>query len=128
MRNIETFRKVTLLLDADQEEETQWNTCLDLSNNGYAVRKLSETGKLKIGETTPLSTGLLQNLLSKAQKDAHGFQDTPLGKQQHGSDAETKAQAYKFAETLNRALCEGGPVYCSEAKPNMDLSFPNFEE
>lgn len=79
-------------------------------------------------ETIPLSTGLLCNMLVKAQKDARGFQNTLLGECSHGSEAERKRQAYGFAEILNHALCEGSPAYCSAVKPNLDLSFPDFED
>ena len=54
-------------------------------------------------ETIPLSTGLLRNMLVKAQKDARGFQNTLLGECSHGSEAERKRQAYGFAEILNHA-------------------------
>lgn len=79
-------------------------------------------------ETIPLSTGLLCNMLVKAQKDARGFQNAPLGECSHGSEAERKKQAYRFAEILNHALCEDSPAYCSAVEPNLDLSFPDFED
>lgn len=76
----EDTRRVTLLLGDNPEGKTQWHTCLDLSHNEYAIQKLRETGRLKAGKATSLTVGQLQNLLTKAQKDAHGFQDTPTGK------------------------------------------------
>lgn len=124
----EDTRRVTLLLGDNPEGKTQWHTCLDLSHNEYAIQKLRETGRLKAGKATSLTVGQLQNLLTKAQKDAHGFQDTPTGKCLRGSEPERKLQAYKFAENLNRALCEGSPVYCSESEPRLDLSFPSFKD
>lgn len=105
----EDTRRVTLLL-GDNPEGTQWHTSLDLSHNEYAIQKLRETGRLEAG------------------KDAHGFQDTPTGKRLRGSEPELRLQAYKFAENLNRALCEGSPVYCSESEPRLDLSFPSFKD
>lgn len=72
----EDTRRVTLLL-GDNPEGTQWHTCLDLSHNEYAIQKLRETGRLEAGKATSLTVGQLQNLLTKAQKDAHGFQDLP---------------------------------------------------
>lgn len=98
----EDTRRVTLLLGDNPEGKTQWHTCLDLSHNEYAIQKLRETGRLKAGKATSLTVGQLQNLLTKAQKDAHGFQDTPTGKCLRGSEPERKLQAYKFAENLNR--------------------------
>lgn len=67
-------------------------------------------------------------MLAKAQKDARGFQNAPLDECSHGSEVEQKGQVYRFAEILNHALCEGFPAYCSAAKPNLDLSFPDFED
>lgn len=125
---VETFTQVTLTLKDNPEDDGYWRTCWDLSDNGYAIDELLKSGKLKSGETVPLSTGLLRNMLVKAQKDARGFQNAPLGECSHGSEAEWKRQAYGFAEILNHALCEGSPAYCSAAKPNLDLSFPNFED
>lgn len=122
------FRKVTLQLGGNPTDDTQWHTCMNLTNNKYAIDKLREAGKLKSGEPVRLSTGLLRNLLIKAQKDAVGFQNAPLGECSHGSGTERKTQAYKFAEMLNRALCEGSSVYCLEEQQNMDLSFPDFED
>lgn len=126
---IETFTQVKLILADNPEDEGCWRTCCwDLSNNRYAIDELMKTGKLKSGETVPLSAGLLRNMLAKAQKDARGFQHTPLGECSHGSEAERKGQVYRFAEILNHALCEGSPAYCSAAKPNLDLSFPDVED
>lgn len=125
---VETFTQVTLILADSPEDDGYWRTCWDLSNNGYAMDELLKTGNLKSGETILLSTGLLRNMLVKAQKDAHGFQNAPLGEGSHGSESERKRQAYGFAEILNHALCEGSPAYCSAVKPNLDLSFPNFED
>ncbi len=125
---VETFTQVTLTLKDNPEDDGYWRTCWDLSNNGYAMDELLKTGNLKSGETILLSTGLLRNMLVKAQKDAHGFQNAPLGEGSHGSETEQKRQAYGFAEILNHALCEGSPAYCSAAKPNLDLSFPDFED
>lgn len=125
---IENFTQVTLILKDNPEDDGYWRTCWDLSNNGYAIDELLESGNLKSGETVPLSDGLLRSMLVKAQKDAHGFQNTLLGERSHGSEAERKRQAYRFAEILNHALCEGSPAYCSAAKPNLDLSFPDFED
>lgn len=125
---IETFAQVKLILRDNPEDSEYWRTCWDLSNNRYAIDELLNSVKLKSGETIPLSTGLLRNMLVKAQKDARGFQNTPLGECSHGSEAERKRQAHKFAEILNHALCEGSPAYCSAAKPNLDLSFPDFED
>lgn len=85
----EDTRRVTLLL-GDNPEGTQWHTCLDLSHNKYAIQKLRETGRLKAGKATSLTVGQLQNLLAKAQKDAHGFQDTPASKCLRGSEPETE--------------------------------------
>lgn len=124
----EDTRRVTLLLGDNPEGKTQWHTCLDLSHNKYAIQKLRETGRLEAGKATSLTVGQLQNLLTKAQKDAHGFQDTPASKCLRGSEPELRLQAYKFAENLNRALCEGSPVYCSESEPRLDLSFPSFKD
>lgn len=107
----EDTRRVTLLLGDNPEGKTQWHTCLDLSHNEYAIQKLRETGRLEAGKATSLTVGQLQNLLTKAQKDAHGFQDTPASKCLRGSEPERRLQAYKFAENLNRALCEGSPVF-----------------
>ena len=76
----EDTRRVTLLLGDNPEGKTQWHTCLDLSHNEYAIQKLRETGRLEAGKATSLTVGQLQNLLTKAQKDAHGFQDTPASK------------------------------------------------
>ena len=125
---IETFMQVKLILADNPEDDGYWRTCWDLSNNGYAMNELMKTGKLKSGETVLLSPGLLRNMLAKAQKDARGFQNTPLSERSHGSEAERKRQAYRFAEILNHALCEGSPAYCSAVKPNLDLSFPDFED
>lgn len=125
---IETFTQVKLILADNPEDDGHWHFCWDLSNNRYAMDELMKTGKLKSGETVPLSPGLLRNMLAKAQKDARGFQHTPLSECSHGSEAERKRQAYGFAEILNHALCEGSPAYCSAAKPNLDLSFPDFED
>lgn len=125
---IETFMQVKLILADNPEDDGYWCTCWDLSDNRYAIDELRKTGKLKSGETVPLSTGLLRNMLAKAQKDARGFQHTPLSECSHGSEAERKRQVYRFAEILNHALCEGSPAYCSAAKPNLDLSFPDFED
>lgn len=125
---IETFTQVTLILADNPEDDGYWRTCWDLSNNRYAIDELRKTGKLKSGETILLSAGLLRNMLAKAQKDARGFQHTPLGECSHDSEAEQKGQVYRFAEILNHALCEGSPAYCSAAKPNLDLSFPDFED
>lgn len=127
-RTIEAFTQVTLILKDNPEDNGYWRTCWDLSDNGYAIDELLKSGKLESDETVLLSTGLLRNMLVKAQKDAHGFQNTPLGECSHGSESERKRQAYRFAEILNHALCEGSPAYCSAAKPNLDLSFPNFED
>lgn len=123
-----TFRKVTLQLGDNLTDDAQWHTCLNLTNNKYAIDKLREANKLKSGEPVRLSTGLLRNLLIKAQKDAVGFQNDLLGECAHGSEVEQKIQAFKFAEMLNRVLCEGNPVYCLEERQNMDLSFPDFED
>lgn len=125
---VETFKQVKLILADNPEDDRYWRTCWDLSNNRYAIDELLESGKLESGETVPLSTGLLRNMLVKAQKDARGFQNAPLGECSHGSEAERKRQAYGFAEILNHALCEGSPAYCSAVKPNLDLSFPDFED
>lgn len=125
---IENFTQVKLILKDNPGDDGYWRTCWDLSDNGYAMDELLKTGNLKSGETILLSTGLLRNMLVKAQKDAHGFQNAPLGEGSHGSEAERKRQAYGFAEILNHALCEGSPAYCSTAKPNLDLSFPDFED
>lgn len=125
---IETFTQVTLILKDNPEGDAHWRTCWDLSNNRYAIDELRKTGKLKSGETVPLSAGLLRNMLAKAQKDARGFKNTPLGERSHGSEAERKRQVYRFAEILNHALCEGSPAYCSAVEPNLDLSFPDFED
>lgn len=123
-----TFKKVTLQLGDNPTDDTPWSTCLNLTNNRYAIDRLRESGKLNHDEPVRLSTGLLRNLLIKAQKDAVGFQNAPLGDSPHGSEMERKTQAFKFAEMLNRALCEGSPVYCVEEQQNMDLSFPDFED
>lgn len=125
---IETFTQVKLILADNPEGDAHWRTCWDLSSNRYAIDELRKTGKLKSGETVLLSTGLLRNMLAKAQKDARGFQHTPLGECSHGSEAERKGQVYRFAEILNHALCEGSPAYCSAVEPNLDLSFPDFED
>lgn len=125
---VETFTQVTLILKDNPEDDGYWHTCWDLSDNGYAIDELRKTGKLKSGETILLSTGLLRNMLVKAQKDARGFQNAPLGEGSHGGEAERKRQAYGFAEILNHALCEGSPAYCSAVKPNLDLSFLDFED
>lgn len=125
---IETFTQVTLTLKDNPEDNGYWRICWDLSNNRYAIDELRKTGKLKSGETILLSAGLLRNMLAKAQKDARGFQNAPLGECSHGSESERKGQVYRFAEILNHALCEGSPAYCSAAKPNLDLSFPDFED
>ena len=125
---VETFTQVTLTLKDNPEDNGYWRTCWDLSSNGYAIDELRKTGKLKLGETILLSTGLLRNMLVKAQKDARGFQNAPLGECSHGGEAEWKRQAYGFAGILNHALCEGSPAYCSAVKPNLDLSFPDFED
>lgn len=125
---VETSTQVKLILEENPEDDEYWRTCWDLSNNGYAMDELLKSGKLESGETVPLSDGLLCSMLVKAQKDAHGFQNTPLGERSHGSEAERKRQAYRFAEILNHALCEGSPAYCSAVKPNLDLSFPDFED
>ena len=125
---IEAFTQVKLILKDNLEDDGCWRTCWDLSNNGYAKDELLKSGKLKSGETVPLSPGLLRNMLIKAQKDARGFQNTPLGECSHGSEVERKRQAYGFAEILNHALCEGSLAYCSAVKPNLDLSFPDFED
>lgn len=128
LHTIETSAQVKLILADNPEDDGHWRTCWDLSNNRYAIDELLKSGKLESGETVPLSTGLLRNMLVKAQKDARGFQNAPLGECSHGSEAERKRQAYGFAEILNHALCEGSPAYCSAAKPNLDLSFPDFED
>lgn len=125
---VETFTQVTLTLKDNPEGDGYWRTCWDLSSNRYAIDELRKTGKLKSGETVLLSAGLLRNMLAKAQKDARGFQNAPLGECSHGGEAEWKRQAYGFAGILNHALCEGSPAYCSVAKPNLDLSFPDFED
>lgn len=125
---IETFTQVKLILADNPEDDGYWRTCWDLSNNRYAMDELRKTGKLESGETVLLSTGLLRNMLAKAQKDARGFQNTPLGECSHGSKAERKRQVYRFAEILNQVLCEGSPAYCSAVEPNLDLSFPYFED
>lgn len=125
---IETFTQVKLILADNPEDDGYWRTCWDLSNNRYAMDELRKTGKLESGETVLLSTGLLRNMLAKAQKDARGFQNTPLGECSHGSKAERKRQVYRFAEILNQVLCEGSPAYCSAVEPNLDLSFPDFED
>ena len=125
---IETFKQVKLILADNPEDDRYWRTCWDLSDNGYAMDELLKSGNLKSGETVPLSDGLLRSMLVKAQKDARGFQNTLLGECAHGSEAERKRQAYRFAEILNQVLCEGSPAYCSAAKPNLDLSFPDFED
>lgn len=127
-RTIETFMQVKLILADNPEDGGYWRTCWDLSDNGYAMDELLKSGKLESGETVLLPTGLLRNMLVKAQKDARGFQNTPLGECSHGSEAERKKQAYRFAEILNHALCEGSPAYCSAVEPNLDLSFPDFED
>ena len=87
---IETFMQVKLILADNPEDDGYWCTCWDLSDNRYAIDELRKTGKLKSGETVPLSTGLLRNMLAKAQKDARGFQHTPLSECSHGSEAERK--------------------------------------
>lgn len=125
---VETFTQVTLMLKDNPEDDGYWRTCWDLSDNGYAIDELLKSGKLKSGETILLSTGLLRNMLVKAQKDARGFQNAPLSECSHGGEAEWKRQAYGFAGILNHALCEGSPAYCSAVKPNLDLSFPDFED
>ena len=128
LHTIETSTQVKLILEDNPEDDGHWRTCWDLSNNRYAIDELLKSGKLESGETVPLSTGLLRNMLVKAQKDARGFQNALLGECSHGSEAERKRQAYRFAEILNHALCEGSPAYCSAAEPNLDLSFPDFED
>lgn len=125
---IENFTRVKLILADNPEDDGCWRTCWDLSNNRYAMDELRKTGKLKSGETVLLSAGLLRNMLAKAQKDARGFRNALLGECSHGSEAERKGQVYRFAEILNHALCEGSPAYCSAVKPNLDLSFPDFED
>lgn len=120
---IENFTQVKLILKDNPKDDGHWRICWDLSDNGYAMDELLESG-----ETVPLSTGLLRNMIVKAQKDARGFQNTLLGECSHGSEAERKRQAYGFAEILNHALCEGSPAYCSAVEPNLDLSFPDFED
>lgn len=120
---IENFTQVKLILKDNPKDDGHWRICWDLSDNGYAMDELLESG-----ETVPLSTGLLRNMIVKAQKDASGFQNTLLGECSHGSEAERKRQAYGFAEILNHALCEGSPAYCSAVEPNLDLSFPDFED
>lgn len=87
---VETFMQVTLTLKDNPEDDGYWRTCWDLSDNGYAMDELLKSGKLKSGETVPLSTGLLRNMLAKAQKDARGFQNAPLGECSHGGEAERK--------------------------------------
>lgn len=101
---IETFTQVKLILKDNPKDDGHWRTCWDLSDNGYAMDELLKSGKLESGETVPLSTGLLRNMLVKAQKDARGFQNTLLGECSYGSEAERKRQAYGFAEILNHAL------------------------
>lgn len=120
---IENFTQVKLILKDNPKDDGHWRICWDLSDNGYAMDELLESG-----ETVPLSTGLLRNMIVKAQKDDSGFQNTLLGECSHGSEAERKRQAYGFAEILNHALCEGSPAYCSAVEPNLDLSFPDFED
>lgn len=127
-RTIEIFMQVTLILKDNPEDDGYWRTCWDLSDNEYAIDELMKTGKLKSGETVLLSAGLLRNMLAKAQKDARGFRNAPLGECSHGGEAERKGQVYRFAEILNHALCEGSLAYCSAVKPNLDLSFPDFED
>ena len=125
---IETFTQVKLILKDNPKDDGHWRTCWDLSDSRYAMDELLKSGKLESGETVPLSTGLLRNMLVKAQKDARGFQNTLLGECSYGSEAERKRQAYGFAEILNHALCEGSPAHCSAVEPNLDLSFPDFED
>lgn len=117
----EDTRRVTLLLGDNPEGKTQWHTCLDLSHNEYAIQKLRETGRLKAGKATSLTVRQLQNLLTKAQKDAHGFQDTPTGKCLRGSEPERKLQAYKFAENLNVPSAKALP--CIVRSPNRDWTY-----
>lgn len=71
---IETFMQVKLILADNPEDGGYWRTCWGLSDNGYAMDELLKSGKLESGETVLLSTGLLRNMLVKAQKDARGFQ------------------------------------------------------
>lgn len=60
---IENFTQVKLILKDNPKDDGHWRICWDLSDNGYAMDELLESG-----ETVPLSTGLLRNMIVKAQK------------------------------------------------------------
>lgn len=117
----EDTRRVTLLLGNNPEGKTQWHTCLDLSHNEYAIQKLRETGRLKAGKATSLTVGQLQNLLAKAQKDAHGFQDTPASKCLRGSKPERKLQAYSSLRPSTAPSAKALP--CIVRSPNRDWTY-----